>query len=73
MLTADRPIRAKEKHAMPNGHFADVNGQHVIYCLHDSGKPLVVLHAGISADSFGGNLAQFARARKVIAPHLQAH
>jgi len=41
--------------------------------VHGAGKPLVLLHGGIDPDSFGSNLAELARGRQVIAPHLQAH
>ena len=58
---------------MSNANFADVNGQHVFYNVHGAGKPLVLLHGGITPDSFGGNLAALARGRQVIAVHLQAH
>lgn len=54
-------------------NFADVNGQHLFYTVHGAGKPLVLLHGGINPDSFGGNLAELAKGRQVIAVHLQAH
>ncbi len=56
-----------------NAHFADVDGQHIYYRVQGAGKPLVLLHGGIDPDSFGSNLAELARGRQVIAPHLQAH
>ena len=58
---------------MSNANFADVNGQHVFYGVHGAGRPLILLHGGITPDSFGGNLAALARGRQVITPHLQAH
>lgn len=58
---------------MSNASFADVNGQHVFYSVHGAGKPLILLHGGINPDSFGSNLAELAKGRQVIAPHLQAH
>ena len=73
VLTAALPVQAKKTPAISNGHFADVNGQHVFYSVHGAGKPLVLLHGGIDPDSFGSNLAQLAKHRQVIAPHLQAH
>jgi pimeloyl-ACP methyl ester carboxylesterase len=73
VLTAVLPVRAKEILAMSNGHFADVNGQHLFYSVHGAGKPLILLHGGIDPDSFGSNLAELAKGRQVIAPHLQAH
>ena len=73
VLTAVRPVSAKKTPADSTGHFADVNGQHVFYTVHGGGKPLILLHGGIDPDSFGSNLAELAKGRKVIAPHLQAH
>jgi pimeloyl-ACP methyl ester carboxylesterase len=58
---------------MPNANFADVNGQHIFYSVHGAGKPLILLHGGVTPDSFGSNLAELARGRQVIAVHLQAH
>ena len=58
---------------MSNADYADVNGQHIFYSVQGVGKPLIVLHGGITPDSFGGNLAELAKRRRVIAPHLQAH
>jgi pimeloyl-ACP methyl ester carboxylesterase len=58
---------------MPNATFADVNGQHIFYHVQGAGKPLIVLHGGVTPDSFGSNLAALANDRQVIAVHLQAH
>src|SRR4051812_27036870 len=58
---------------MPNANFADVNGQHIYYSVHGAGRPLILLHGGINPDCFGSNLAELARGRQVITPHLQAH
>lgn len=58
---------------MPNASFADVNGQHVFYSVHGAGKPLILLHGGVTPDSYGSNLAELARGRQVIAVHLQGH
>ena len=58
---------------MSKENFADVNGQHIFYSVHGAGKPLILLHGGIDPDSFGSNLAELAKGRQVIAPHLQAH
>jgi len=71
--TATLPVQAREPSAMPNANFADVNGQHIFYDVHGAGKPLILLHGGVTPDSFGSNLAELARARQVIAVHLQAH
>ncbi|MBD8898519.1 alpha/beta hydrolase [Rhodanobacter sp. DHG33] len=73
VLTAVLPVRAKQTLAVSNGHFADVNGQHLFYSVHGTGKPLILLHGGIDPDSFGSNLARLAKGRQVIAVHLQAH
>lgn len=73
VLTAALPIQAKKTLAVPNGNFADVDGQHLFYSVHGAGKPLILLHGGIDPDSFGSNLAELAKGRRVIAPHLQAH
>jgi pimeloyl-ACP methyl ester carboxylesterase len=73
VLTAVLPVRAKEKLADSNEHFADVNGQHIFYSVHGTGKPLILLHGGIDPNSFGRNLTELAKGSKVIAPHLQAH
>jgi len=58
---------------MPNANFADVNDQHIFYNVHGAGKPLILLHGGVTPDSFGSNLAELAKDRQVIAVHLQAH
>ncbi|MBD5655652.1 MAG: alpha/beta hydrolase, partial [Candidatus Eremiobacteraeota bacterium] len=58
---------------MSNTNFADVNGQHIFYSVHGAGKPLILIHGGINPDSFGSNLAEIAKGRRVIAVHLQAH
>jgi pimeloyl-ACP methyl ester carboxylesterase len=73
VLTAVLPVQAKKALATSDGHFADVNGQHLFYSVHGAGKPLILLHGGIDPDSFGSNLAELAKDRQVIAPHLQAH
>ncbi len=59
--------------AISNATFADVNGQHIFYSVHGAGKPLILLHGGITPDSFGDNRDALARGRQVIAVHLQAH
>ncbi|WNL44221.1 alpha/beta hydrolase [Dyella sp. BiH032] len=73
VLTAALPVQAKKPLAMASENFADVNGQHLFYSVHGTGKPLILLHGGINPDSFGNNLARLARNRQVIAVHLQAH
>ncbi len=73
VLTAVLPVQAKKTLAVSNEHYADVNGQHLFYSVHGSGKPLILLHGGIDPDSFGSNLPKLAKRRQVIAVHLQAH
>ena len=73
VLTAVLPVQAKQGPAVSNGHFADVNGQHLFYSVHGAGRPLILLHGGIDPDSFGSNLTELAKLRRVIAVHLQAH
>ena len=73
VLTATLPVQARKALAVSNGNFADVDGQHLFYSVHGAGKPLILLHGGIDPDSFGNNLAELAKSRQVIAPHLQAH
>ena len=73
VLTAIRPAQAKETPAMSNADYADVNGQHIFFSVHGAGKPLILLHGGINPDCFGSNLAELAKHRQVITPHLQAH
>lgn len=73
VLTATLPLQAKDILAVPNANFADINDRHIFYSVHGTGKPLILLHGGINPDSFGSNLVELAKGRKVIAPHLQAH
>jgi pimeloyl-ACP methyl ester carboxylesterase len=58
---------------MSNTGFADVNGQHIFYNVHGTGKPLILLHGGINPDCFGSGPTELAKDRQVIAVHLQAH
>ncbi|HEU4800027.1 MAG TPA: alpha/beta hydrolase [Gemmatimonadales bacterium] len=58
----------------PNGHYADVNGVHLYYEIHGTGKPLVLLHGGLGAiEMFGPNLPLLAEGRQVIAVDLYGH
>lgn len=60
--------------ATPAGHFADVNGVHLYYETHGTGKPLVLLHGGLGAGGmFGDNVALLAKGRQVILVDLQGH
>jgi pimeloyl-ACP methyl ester carboxylesterase len=54
--------------------YADVNGLHMYYETHGSGRPLILIHGGLGTTSmFGPNLPALARGRKVIAVDLQGH
>ena len=56
------------------GQYADVNGLHMYYELHGTGRPLVLLHGGLgSGEMFGPNLATFAGHHQVVLPDLQGH
>jgi pimeloyl-ACP methyl ester carboxylesterase len=61
--------------AKGTGQCADINGLHLYYEIHGSGRPLVVLHGGLgSGEMFGPVLpALVAGGHQVIAPDLQAH
>lgn len=53
---------------------ADVNGVKLWYQTYGEGKPLVLLHGGLSTiEAFGPNIARLAEDRKVIAVNLQGH
>lgn len=54
--------------------YADINGLHLYYEVHGSGKPLVLVHGAFgSVETFGPNLALLATTRKVIAVEMQGH
>jgi pimeloyl-ACP methyl ester carboxylesterase len=57
------------------GAYADVNGLHLYYETHGSGRPLILLHGGLGAgEMFAPILPQLTAAgRQVIMPDLQAH
>jgi pimeloyl-ACP methyl ester carboxylesterase len=56
------------------GAYADVNGVHMYYETHGSGRPLILLHGGLfSSENFAPIVPVFASTRKVITPDLQAH
>ena len=56
------------------GQYADVNGLHMYYEVHGTGRPLVLLHGGLgSGEMFGPNLAAFAGHHQVVLPDLQGH
>jgi pimeloyl-ACP methyl ester carboxylesterase len=55
--------------------YAPVNGLEMYYEIHGTGRPLVLLHGGISGigSSFGDILPLLAKSRQVIALELQGH
>jgi pimeloyl-ACP methyl ester carboxylesterase len=61
--------------AKGTGQHADINGLHLYYEIHGSGRPLVLLHGGLgSGEMFGPVLpALVAGGHQVIAPDLQGH
>jgi pimeloyl-ACP methyl ester carboxylesterase len=59
---------------MGAGVYADVNGLHLYYEVHGTGKPLVLLHGGLgSGEMFLPVLAPYAANHQVILPDLQGH
>jgi pimeloyl-ACP methyl ester carboxylesterase len=56
------------------GQYADVNGIHLYYETHGSGRPLILLHGGLmSGAMFGPVLPALAANHQVIAVDLQGH
>jgi pimeloyl-ACP methyl ester carboxylesterase len=56
------------------GQYADVNGLHLYYETHGTGRPLVLLHGGLaSGEMFGPVIPALAKDHQVIAPDLQGH
>lgn len=63
-----------ERPSNPPGRYADVNGVHLYYEIHGTGKPLVLLHGGLGAGPmFGPNVPALAKGRQVILVDLQGH
>jgi pimeloyl-ACP methyl ester carboxylesterase len=60
--------------ATGNGTYADVNGIHLYYERHGSGRPLVLLHGGLmTGEAFGPLLPALASGHEVITVDLQGH
>jgi pimeloyl-ACP methyl ester carboxylesterase len=56
------------------GQYADVNGLHLYYETHGSGRPLVLLHGGLgSGEMFGPVIGLLAADHQVVLPDLQGH
>jgi pimeloyl-ACP methyl ester carboxylesterase len=58
-----------------NGQYANVNGLHMYYEIHGSGKPLVLIHGAASTvqTTFGRLIPELEKTHKIIAVELQAH
>lgn len=60
--------------SLGKGTYADLNGLHLYYEVHGSGRPLVVLHGGLgSGEMFGPILPQLADHHQAILVDLQGH
>ncbi len=60
--------------ATGTGSYADLNGLHLYYATHGSGRPLVLLHGGLgSGEMFGPALPTLAEQHQVIVVDLQGH
>jgi pimeloyl-ACP methyl ester carboxylesterase len=56
------------------GAYAEVNGLHLYYEKHGSGRPMILLHGGLaSGEMFGPILPALTTNHQVIAPDLQGH
>jgi pimeloyl-ACP methyl ester carboxylesterase len=56
------------------GQYADVNGIHLYYETHGTGRPLILLHGGLgSGEMFGPILPALSKDHQVIAVDLQGH
>ena len=53
---------------------ATANGVEMYYEIHGEGKPLVLLHGGITVnEALAQTLPELAKSRRVIVPHMQGH
>ena len=60
--------------AKGTGQYADVNGLHLYYETHGTGRPLVLLHGGLaSGEMFGPIIPALAADHQVVVPDLQGH
>ena len=60
--------------AAGNGQYAEVNGLHLYYETHGTGKPLILLHGGLgSGEMFGPIMPALTEHHQVILPDLQGH
>lgn len=68
-MTTDQTVNAEG-----TGRYADVNGLHMYYEIHGSGRPLILLHGGLgSGEMFGPILPTLAEHHQVIPVDLQGH
>src|SRR5688572_32090287 len=69
MTTTDSPTQTRG-----TGQYADLNGLHLYYETHGSGRPLILLHGGLgSGEMFGPVIGALAAGHQVIVPDLQGH
>ena len=60
--------------APTSGNYADINGLHLYYERHGSGRPMILLHGGLgSGEMFAPILPTLADHHEVIAVDLQGH
>jgi pimeloyl-ACP methyl ester carboxylesterase len=60
--------------ATGSGQYADVNGLHLYYERHGTGRPLILLHGGLGSGAmFAPILPMLADHHEVILPDLQGH
>jgi pimeloyl-ACP methyl ester carboxylesterase len=60
--------------ARGTGQYADLDGLHMYYETHGSGRPLILLHGGLgSGEMFAPVIPQLAAGHQVIAVDLQGH
>jgi len=67
-------ISERSGQARGTGEYADVNGLHMYYETHGTGRPLVLLHGGLgSGEMFGPILPALGASHRITLPDLQAH
>jgi pimeloyl-ACP methyl ester carboxylesterase len=67
-------INPTEKENSKRGSYASVNGLNLYHEIYGTGRPLIILHGGVSASEvFNPILSSLAEKRQVIAVHLQGH
>jgi pimeloyl-ACP methyl ester carboxylesterase len=56
------------------GQYAEINGLHLYYEVHGSGRPMVLLHGGLaSGEMFDPIITTLSEHHRVIVPDLQGH